>query len=466
MVRFMTGTALLFLVLGLGLIGWIAGRARAAAFVRSAKGGPRGTVNSLPYYHGWFVVICAIAPALVFMFIWQSISPSLVTNMVLSAPAAADLPQESFARAAILSEARAIAQGFQATAFQDSSEKLVPLYKSALSYYKWIGVAATLLLLFAGGAFAFTKIKPNFRARSKVERVVMFGLLVASLIAILTTLGIFASLIFESWRFFSMVSPFEFLFGTEWNPKSTVTPGADNGYGAIPLFWGTIFIGAIIAMIVAIPLGLMSAIFLTQYASSTVRKWMKPILEILAGVPTVVYGYFAALTVAPAVRDFAVMLGVSNAASDNALAAGIVMGVMIIPLVSSMSDDSIAAVPNAMRDGSLAMGATKSETIKQVLLPAALPGVVGGILLAVSRAIGETMIVVMAAGYTANLTANPFATITTVTVQIVALLTGDQDFGSPHTLAAFALGLALFVTTFFLNYVALRVVKKYREAYE
>ena len=462
----MTGTALLFLVLGLGLVGWIFGRARASGFVRNAKGGPRGTVNSLPYYHGWFVAICAVAPALLFMLIWQSVSPALVTNMVLSAPAAAELPQDTFARAAILSEARAIAQGFQATAFQDMSDKLVPLYKGALSYYKWLGVAATLLLLFAGGAFAFTRLKPDFRARSKVERVIMFGLLVASLIAIITTLGIFASLIFETWRFFSMVSPFEFLFGTDWNPKSVITPGADNGYGAIPLFWGTIFIGAIIAMIVAIPLGLMSAIFLTQYASFTVRKWMKPILEILAGVPTVVYGYFAALTVAPAVRDFAVMLGVSNAASDNALAAGIVMGVMIIPLVSSMSDDSIAAVPNAMRDGSLAMGATKSETIKQVILPAALPGVVGGILLAVSRAIGETMIVVMAAGYTANLTANPFDTITTITVQIVALLTGDQDFGSPHTLAAFALGLTLFVTTFFLNYAALRVVKKYREAYE
>ena len=462
----MTGTALLFLVLGLGLVGWIFGRARASGFVRNAKGGPRGTVNSLPYYHGWFVAICAVAPALLFMLIWQSVSPALVTNMVLSAPAAAELPQDTFARAAILSEARAIAQGFQTTAFQDMSEKLVPLYQGALSYYKWLGVAATLLLLFAGGAFAFTRLKPDFRARSKVERVIMFGLLVASLIAIITTLGIFASLIFETWRFFSMVSPFEFLFGTDWNPKSVITPGADNGYGAIPLFWGTIFIGAIIAMIVAIPLGLMSAIFLTQYASFTVRKWMKPILEILAGVPTVVYGYFAALTVAPAVRDFAVMLGVSNAASDNALAAGIVMGVMIIPLVSSMSDDSIAAVPNAMRDGSLAMGATKSETIKQVLLPAALPGVVGGILLAVSRAIGETMIVVMAAGYTANLTANPFDTITTITVQIVALLTGDQDFGSPHTLAAFALGLTLFVTTFFLNYAALRVVKKYREAYE
>jgi phosphate transport system permease protein len=462
----MTGTALLFLVLGLGLVGWIFGRARAAAFVRSAKGGPRGAVNSLPSYHGWFVAVCAIVPALLFMFIWQSISPALVTDMVLAAPAASDLPQDSFARAAILSEARAIAQGIQDTAFQAQSEDLVPLYRDALSYYQGIGLAGTLLLLFSGGAFALTRLKPEFRARNKVERLVMLALLLASLIAIITTLGIFASLIFETYQFFSMVSPFEFLFGTNWNPKNIVTPGADNGYGAIPLFWGTIFIGAIIAMLVAIPLGLMSAIFLSQYASSTVRKWMKPILEILAGVPTVVYGYFAALTVAPAIRDFAVMLGISNAASDNALAAGIVMGVMIIPLVSSMSDDSIAAVPGAMRDGSLAMGATKSETIKQVLLPAALPGVVGGILLAVSRAIGETMIVVMAAGYTANLTANPFDTITTITVQIVALLTGDQDFGSPHTLAAFALGLALFITTFFLNYVALRVVKRYREAYE
>jgi phosphate transport system permease protein len=462
----MTGTALLFLVLGLGLVGWIVGRARAAAFVRTAKGGPRGQVNSLPSYHGWFVAVCAVIPAVIFMLIWQSISPALVTNMVLAAPAAADLPQDGFARAAILSEARAIALGFQDTGFQAQSDKLVPLYKAALSHYRWLGFAATLLLLFAGAAYAFTRLKPDFRARNRVERLVMFGLLSASLIAIVTTIGIFASLIYESYLFFTMVSPLEFLFGTSWNPKNVVTPGADNGYGAIPLFWGTIFIGAIIAMLVAIPLGLMSAIFLTQYASAKVRSWMKPILEILAGVPTVVYGYFAALTVAPAIRDFAVMLGVSNAASDNALAAGIVMGVMIIPLVSSMSDDSIAAVPSAMRDGSLAMGATKSETIKKVLLPAALPGVVGGILLAVSRAIGETMIVVMAAGYTANLTANPFDTITTVTVQIVALLTGDQDFGSPHTLAAFALGLALFITTFFLNYVALRVVKRYREAYE
>lgn len=461
----MSGTALLFLIFGLGLIAWITGRARAIAFVRQSRG-KRGSVNSLPSYHGWFVAVCAVVPALIFLMLWQSISPALVTDMVLKAPEAASLPHDAFGKAAILSEARNMAMGLQDAAFQKQSELFVPHYRAAIRHYQWVSLAATLLLIFAGSAFAFTRVKPDFRARSLVERLVLGALLLASLVAIITTLGIFASLIFETAQFFSMVSPGEFLFGTVWNPKDVIIAGADNGYGALPLFWGTIFVGAIIAMLVAIPFGLMSAIFLTQYASARTRSIMKPVLEILAGVPTVVYGYFAALTVAPAIRDLAVMLGVSNAASDNALAAGIVMGVMIIPLVSSMSDDSIAAVPNSMRDGSLAMGATKSETIKKVLIPAALPGVVGGVLLAVSRAIGETMIVVMAAGYTANLTANPFDSITTVTVQIVALLTGDQDFGSPQTLAAFALGLVLFLVTLMLNIAALRVVKKYREAYD
>jgi phosphate transport system permease protein len=288
------------------------------------------------------------------------------------------------------------------------------------------------------------------------------------LIAILTTVGIIASVLFESIRFFSMVSPFEFLFGLNWSPQIAIRAdqaGSSGAFGAVPLFWGTVFIGAIIAMIVAIPLGLMSAIYLTQYARPGFRRWMKPILEILAGVPTVVYGYFAALTVAPAIRDFAGAVGIPSS-TESALAAGLVMGIMIIPFVSSMADDSIAAVPQAMRDGSLAMGATKSETIKKVLVPAALPGVVGGVLLAVSRAIGETMIVVMAAGLAANLTANPFESVTTVTTQIVQLLTGDQEFDSPKTLAAFALGLILFLVTLALNIIALRVVKKYREAYE
>jgi phosphate transport system permease protein len=297
----------------------------------------------------------------------------------------------------------------------------------------------------------------------------MIVLVAASMIAVLTTLGILLSLLFESLRFFRLYPVGSFLFGTEWSPQTAIRAdqaGSSGAFGAIPLMWGTFFIGAIIAMIVAVPLGLMSAIYLTQYAHPRVRSWLKPILEILAGVPTVVYGYFAALTVAPVVRDFGLSIGATSASSESALAAGLVMGVMIIPFISSMADDSIAAVPQAMRDGSLAMGATKSETIRKVLLPAALPGVIGGILLAVSRAIGETMIVVMAAGLAANLTANPFASVTTVTVQIVQLLTGDQEFDSAKTLAAFALGLALFLITLLLNVIALHIVRRYREQYE
>ncbi|MBA3525795.1 MAG: phosphate ABC transporter permease subunit PstC, partial [Sphingomonas sp.] len=320
-----------------------------------------------------------------------------------------------------------------------------------------------------GGAIAVRRTATAHRARTAVERWMMGLLIAASLIAILTTLGILLSLMFESLRFFSLVPPGDFLFGTQWSPQTAIRAdqaGSSGAFGSIPLFWGTVFIGAIIAMIVAIPLGLMSAIFLTQYAHPRVRSWMKPLLEILAGVPTVVYGYFAALTVAPMVRDLGLSIGISNSSSESALAAGLVMGIMIIPFVSSMADDSIAAVPQAMRDGSLAMGATTSETIRKVILPAALPGVVGGVLLAVSRAIGETMIVVMAAGLAANLTANPFASVTTVTTQIVQLLTGDQEFDSAKTLAAFALGLVLFIITFILNLIALNFVRRYREAYE
>lgn len=291
-------------------------------------------------------------------------------------------------------------------------------------------------------------------------------LLVASLIAILTTIGIVASLLMESARFFRIVPVTEFLFGTHWSPQVIDPRDPGASLGAVPLFWGTFFIGAVIAMIVAIPFGLMSAIYLTQYARPATRRWMKPLLEILAGVPTVVYGYFAALTVAPAVRDLGVALGIRWASSESALAAGVVMGVMIIPFVSSMADDSLSAVPAAMRDGSLAMGATSSETIRKVLVPAALPGVVGGVLLAISRAIGETMIVVMAASGVAALTLNPFASTTTVTKQIVDLLTGEAAFDSAKTLAAFALGLTLFVITLLLNVVALIVVRRYRESYE
>ena len=459
----MSITAILLIVVALGGVGWLVGRAKAVAL--STVGGAGGRLHSLPNYHGWFVAAAAALPALVAAIAWSAVSPTLVTQQVLSSEAARVLPTDRAERQPILAEAKALASGRIDAAFDDRSAALAPAYRTAQQRMKWIGLALSVLVGVAFGAWARTRIKTNFRARTKVERIVMLSLLAASLIAILTTAGIVASLVFESGRFFAKVSPIDFLFGTRWSPQAAST-GDLKALGAVPLFWGTIFIGAIIAMIVAIPIGLMTAVYLTQYARTSVRKWMKPLLEILAGVPTVVYGYFAALTVAPAIRAFADSVGIPGSSSESALAAGLVMGIMIIPFVSSMADDSITAVPASMRDGSLAMGATKAETIRKVLIPAALPGIVGGVLLAVSRAIGETMIVVMAAGLAASLTANPFSSVTTVTVQIVQLLTGDQEFDSPKTLAAFALGLVLFLVTLLLNIFALHIVKKYREAYD
>lgn len=458
----------LLLAIGLGLVAWLAARSKAWAFKRAAPAGARAPLHSLPNYHGWYVALWAAVPAIVFAAIWSAVSPQLIVGQALSHPAAASLPAFGVERDAIIAEAYGVAAGSAAAAFNPAATALVEPFAAAIQTYGLIGLIVTLVLGFAGGAYAFLKLRPDFTARTRVERAVMLGLLLASLVAILTTFGIVASLLFETIRFFGFVSPAEFLLGTHWGPDPMAAPGANLGedYGAIPLFWGTIFIGAIIAMIVAIPLGLMSAIYLTQYASPAVRKWMKPLLEILAGVPTVVYGYFAALTVAPLVRDAAQAAGIASASSESAMAAGLVMGIMIIPFVSSMADDSIAAVPQAMRDGSLAMGATTSETIKKVLIPAALPGIVAGVMLAVSRAIGETMIVVMAAGATARLTANPFESMTTVTFQIVAMLTGEGSFDHPATLSAFALGFVLFCVTLSLNFIALRVVKRFREAYE
>ncbi|NML93641.1 phosphate ABC transporter permease subunit PstC [Novosphingobium olei] len=460
----MSPAILLLLAFGLGLVGWLAARSRAWAFRRAA---PKGRIHSLPGFHAWYVALWIAVPALLFALTWNALSPNLVTTSVLADPAASVLPAFGFERDSMLAEARSVATGAAPAVFNVDAQGLVAPYRAAILRYEIIGLVATLVIAFAGGVFAFLRLKPDFTARTRVERAVMSLLLVASLVAILTTLGIIVSLVFETARFFSMVSPIDFLFGTHWapDPMSSGTPDGKQ-FGAIPLFWGTIYIGAIIAMIVAIPLGLMSAIYLTQYATNGVRKVMKPLLEILAGVPTVVYGYFAALTVAPAVRDFAQAIGISSASTESAVAAGLVMGVMIIPFVSSMADDSIAAVPQALRDGSLAMGATKAETISKVLVPAALPGIVAGVMLAISRAIGETMIVVMAAGASANLTANPFQSMTTVTFQIVAMLTGEGSFDHPATLSAFALGMVLFLVTLTLNFIALRVVKRYREAYE
>ena len=318
-----------------------------------------------------------------------------------------------------------------------------------------------------GGLYAWRKISPNLRARNHVEIVLKFLLISSSTIAILTTIGIVLSVLFEAIRFFQTVPITEFLFGTKWSPQTAIRAdqvGSSSAFGAIPLFAGTLLI-SFIAMLIAVPIGLMSAIYLSEYASRKFRSVVKPMLEILAGVPTVVYGFFAALTVAPFIRDSGGLIGLS-VSSESALAAGLVMGIMIIPFISSLSDDVINAVPQSMRDGSYGLGATHSETVKRVILRAALPGIVGGILLAVSRAIGETMIVVMAAGLAANLTANPLESVTTVTVQIVTLLVGDQEFDSAKTLAAFALGLMLFVVTLSLNVIALHIVRKYREQYE
>ena len=303
-------------------------------------------------------------------------------------------------------------------------------------------------------------------SRNIFEGVVKCLLAACALVAVLTTVGIVLSVVFEALRFFHKVPLLDFLLGLKWSPQTAIRPdqvGSSGAFGAVPVFTGTLMI-ALIAMLVAVPLGLMSAIYLSEYASRRIRTVVKPLLEILAGIPTVVYGFFAALTVAPLIRDLGKFLGL-NIASESALAAGLVMGVMIIPFISSISDDVINAVPQSLRDGSYGLGATHSETIRKVVIPAALPGIVSGILLAVSRAIGETMIVVMAAGMTANLTANPLAAVTTVTVQIVTLLVGDQEFDSAKTLAAFALGLLLFVITLILNIIALQTVKKYREEY-
>jgi len=461
----MSPALLLLLALGFGLAGWLAARARAWSFRRAA---PHGRLASLPVYHAWYVALWVGVPLALFAVAWNALAPQLVLQSVLSDPAAAGLPPFGMQRETILAEARNVATGTAPAVFNAGARALVEPFREAILRYNVIGTSVALLIGFLAGTWAFLRLKPDFSAQTRVERAVMSVLLIASLVAILTTLGIFVSLVFETMRFFGMVNPIDFLFGTHWgpDPMSAAAHPDPTRYGALPLFWGTIYIGAIIAMIVAIPLGLMSAVYLTQYADRRWRKWLKPALEILAGVPTVVYGYFAALTIAPLVRQLGQAIGIANASSESALAAGLVMGVMIIPFVSSMADDSLAAVPQAMRDGSLAMGATTNETIRRVLLPAALPGIVAGVMLAISRSIGETMIVVMAAGAAANLSANPFEAMTTVTFQIVAMLTGEGSFDHPATLSAFALGFVLFLVTLALNFIALRVVKRFREAYE
>jgi len=457
----MIQSAFLTAIVAFACVGWITARGKARLFAREGL-----STWSRPEYHAAHLVLWIVVPALLGWLVWSAIMPSLVEAALATLPVAQQLPASEFERASVLAEAHALAANPDAGSFYPLARELAGPIGELNARYGMIGAVVVAILAFAGGAWGFSRLRADFPARTWVERAIMLFLLLASLVAILTTFGIVASLVYETGLFFGKVSPLDFLTGTHWSPGSAVGDDIGGNFGAVPLFWGTLYIGAVIAMVVAIPLGLMSAIYLTQYASARARRWIKPMLEILAGVPTVVYGYFAALTVAPFIRDLAAALGRDNPSTESALAAGLVMGVMIIPFVSSMADDSIAAVPSAMRDGSLAMGATQSETIKRVLIPAALPGIVAGVMLAVSRAIGETMIVVMAAGAAANLSLDPLESMTTVTFQIVQLLTGDQEFDSPKTLSAFALGLILFTVTLVLNIVALRVVRRFREAYD
>ncbi|MFZ9478644.1 MAG: phosphate ABC transporter permease subunit PstC [Steroidobacteraceae bacterium] len=462
----MTPSILLFSLLLLSFVAYQLGKARSLAVV----GGARGIRNlhSLPGHYGLLTALWCGLPALLVVLVWVA-----VQDQVLIALISAQLPPEvrslgSDQFVLFLNDLRNVVAG-NIPASQVSPATAA----AAAEYLRLQGVARLALtaLAFALGIVAMLvvrgRIRADLRARNSVERVLEGLLFLCSLVAVLTTIGIILSVVFEATRFFGIVPAQEFLFGTKWSPQMAIRAdqvGSSGAFGAVPLFAGTLLISAI-AMLVAVPIGLFSAIYLAEYAPSKVRSVVKPLLEVLAGVPTVVYGFFAVTTVGPLLRTAGESMGLS-VAGESALAAGLVMGIMIIPFVSSLADDMITAVPQSLRDGAYALGATRSETIKQVVLRAALPGIVGGVLLAISRAIGETMIVVMAAGLAANLTANPLEAVTTVTVQIVTLLVGDQEFDSPKTLAAFALGLVLFIVTLVLNVVALYVVRKYREQYE
>ncbi|WP_323010457.1 phosphate ABC transporter permease subunit PstC [Paracoccus sp. (in: a-proteobacteria)] len=381
-----------------------AGYLVARARVIALAGGDVRQLHSRPSYHGWNAALLTALPALFLIALWRFLQP-----------AASATP---------------------------------------------IAIVA-LILAAAGLALALGRAAPAFRARNAVESMVKGLLILCSSIAILTTAGIVFSMLFETGHFFQQYSWRDFFFGTTWSPRF----GGGSQLGILPLLWGTLYI-SLIALVVAVPIGLFAAIYMSEYASSKLRSFAKPLIEVLAGIPTIVYGLFALITVGPMLRDyFAQPLGLGNSGS-SVMTAGLVMGIMLIPFVSSLSDDIINAVPQSLRDGALGLGSTQSETVRKVVLPAALPGIVGAVLLAASRAIGETMIVVLGAGAAARMDLNPFEAMTTITVKIVSQLTGDNDFAAPETLVAFALGLTLFVITLGLNIVALYVVRKYREQYE
>ena len=479
------------IIAALGAMTYVACRRRAIATVD----GDARRLHSLPSYYGWNGAMLAIVPAAGLLILWLLIQPILINRSVTANFPDAAVPEGSTV-GLVMSDVRRVADGLDegvrigaidpadiaamppADITSTLAERGVALgailtpevltaaadYRVQRSRYSTIMVVLALGLAVAGAAWAIRQSTGDFRARNTVEAGVRALLIASASIAIMTTLGIVLSMLFETANFFEQYDWKDFFFSTTWQPSFSGRGGASQ-LGILPLLWGTLYI-SFIALVVAVPVGLFSAIYLSEYAGPKFRSVAKPLIEILAGIPTIVYGLFALITVGPLLRDvFAQPLGLGNSAS-SVMTAGLVMGIMLIPFVSSLSDDIINAVPQSMRDGSLGLGATKSETIRQVIVPAALPGIVGAILLAASRAIGETMIVVLGAGAAARLDLNPFEAMTTVTVKIVSQLTGDTDFASPETLVAFALGLTLFVITLALNVLALYIVRKYREQYE
>ena len=444
----------------LTVAGFLYGRSCALA------AGKTEHLHSRPNYHGAFVALMIFLPMFAVFAIGVPVAETVSEHRALSAfdpvGQASDLE-----RSATMRDLRAVLAGRYSGEAKENLQQAADTYASVGFWSAGLVLVIGFFCGLAGLALSSRMLSARFRARNNVERVVKTLLFICATLAVLTTMGIVLSVLFESIRFFERVSIFEFLFGLQWSPQAAMRAdqgGSSGAFGIVPLVAGT-FLITFIAMIVAAPIGLFAAIYLAEYASPRFRTWAKPILEILAGVPTVVLGFFAALTLAPFLRDFGAWGGL-NVASESALAAGLVMGMMIIPFISSLSDDVINAVPQSLRDGSYAMGATKSETVKKVILPAAFSGIVAAMMLAISRAVGETMIVVMAAGLAANLTLNPLEAVTTFTVQIKTILVGDQEFDSAKTLAAFALGLVLFFFTLALNVIALQIVKRYREQYD
>ena len=432
----------------------------------AGKGNNSAMLHSRPGYYGALVALWCGIPAFLILIVWNIVEPNILKQVVLNnVPEQIKATLDPASIGVLVDRVQAIASGFgvsdKPASYELAAAQQLAKFESIANFAKLAVVICVALL---GLIWAKRRVAQQYRARNQVEKIMNIALALCSGVAILTTIGIVMSMFSEAMRFFSFVSPLDFFFGTVWNPGFSTSGSAEGSYGLLPLLWGTLMVSGI-ALLVAIPVGLMIAIYLAEYASSRFRSWAKPAIEILAGIPTIVYGVFALMIIGPFMKNMGAYIGLEINAT-SALTAGFVMGIMIIPFVSSLSDDIITQVPRSLRDGSLGLGATKSETIRQVVIPAALPGIIGAFLLAASRAIGETMIVVLAAGNSPLLHINPLEAVSTVTITIVNQLTGDTDFASPQALVAFALGLTLFVITLGLNIVALYIVRKYREQYD